>query len=175
MRFDRGGSYEVAVLNRIYRIDTRNSDISQTHPPASAGPDLNCGLAAVVYLVEAVDIEPTGEWVSPRDLPAGFEFFRGPHDVPVGRIVERFGADRDAFEAACRRLGGRPEPYADAAYSFHLFPRLPVAVLLWVQDDEFPARAAMLVDRTAGRHFPLDALLSALNVMQNALITAASV
>ncbi|MDP7079060.1 MAG: DUF3786 domain-containing protein, partial [Candidatus Undinarchaeales archaeon] len=100
-------------------------------------------------------------WVGPRDLIGGREFFIRPHEVPVNRIVERFGSDRGAFEEACKTLGGRPEQYADAAFSFLLLPRLPIAVLLWLEDEEFPARATMLVDRTASKHFQLGALVTA--------------
>jgi len=168
------GVYEVEVLNEVYRIDAGARDIRGIVPSVPAEPDLSRWLATVAYLVEAEDVDPGGEWVSPRQFPGGYEFFQGPHEIPVGELIARFGADRDGFEGVCQRLGGCPEPYADAAYSFFLFPRFPVAVLLWLQDEEFPARVSMLVDRTAHRHFPLDALLAALGVMQNALIAAAS-
>ena len=173
MRANEDGSYELEVLNEVYRIDVHARSISRIHSPIPAEPALHNWLAAIVYLIEAKDVDPAGEWVSPRQFPGGYEFFRGPHEMPVDQIIERFGISKRKFEIACQRLGGHPEPYADAAYSFRLFPRLPVAVLLWVQDEEFPARVAMLVDRTANRHFPLDALLAALNVMQDALIAAA--
>lgn len=168
------GTYELDVLNDVYRIDAHARNITRIHAPMPAIPELSPGLAAVMYLVAARDVDLAGEWVSPRELLGG-HFFRGPHEIPVGRIVEHFGMDKRSFEIACQRRGGRPEPYADTACSFTLFPRLPVAVLLWLQDEEFPARASMLVDRTADQHLPPDALLAALSVMENALVAAAPV
>jgi hypothetical protein len=35
-------------------------------------------------------------------------------------------------------------------------PRVPVAVLWWDADDEFPARAELLFDQTAPKHLPID-------------------
>lgn len=173
VRSKEDGSYELEVLNEIYRIDVHARSILRIHPPIPAKPDLHCGLAAVSYLIAAKDVDLVGEWVSPREFPGGVAFFRGPHAIPVDKIVERFGNSKRDFEIACQRLGGHREQYADAAYSFTLFPRLPVAVLLWLQNEEFSARAIMLVDRTANQHFPLDALLAALHGMQNSVVAAA--
>jgi len=173
VRPNEDGSYDLEVLNEVYRVDVHARSILRIHPPIPAEPDLHCWLAALVYLIEAKDVDPVGEWVSPRQLAGGYAFFRGLHAIPVDQIIERFGNNKRDFELACQRSGGHPEQYADAAYSFRLFPRLPVAVLLWLQDEEFPARATMLVDKTAGRHFPLDALLAALDVVQNSVVVAA--
>ena len=167
------GAYAVDVLNEVYRIDPRALEVVRTEPPVPSKPDFNRSIAIVAYLIGAEAVDPVGEWVGPRDLPGGREFFIRPHEVPVHRIVERFGSDKGAFEEACKMLGGRPEQYADAAFSFLLFPRLPVAVLLWLEDEEFPARATMLVDRTASRHFQLDALWAGLKVVRSALVAAA--
>ena len=174
VRLTKDGLYEVDVLDETYGIHPYARNISRTQGAASDEPNLGICLSSVVYLASAKDVPVTGEWVSPRELPGGGQFFTGPHDLPVGGLVERFGTDREAFNTAAQRLGGRPEQYADAAYSFRVFPRLPVAVLLWIEDDEFPARVSLLVDRTAHCHFPLDALLAALGLLQNALLAAAS-
>jgi hypothetical protein len=45
---------------------------------------------------------------------------------------------------------------ADAAFSFSITPRIPVAVLLWVGDDEFESEAKLLFDKTIVQHLPLD-------------------
>ena len=45
-------------------------------------------------------------------------------------------------------LGGQPLPMADAAYSFQVTPRTPVAVLYWQGDDDFPPEAKILFDRS---------------------------
>ena len=169
------GSYRLDILNQVYRIDAAERCIERIVPPAPSEPDLHCALAAVVYLTRAQDIALAGEWVSPRQLPGGYDFFSGPHEVPVDRIIQHFGADKEGFERGCQTLGGHPEPFGDAGYSFSLFPRLPVAILLWLEDEEFPARATMLVDRRAHRHFPLDALWAGFHVMENALIDAGPV
>lgn len=173
VRLDGNGAYEVEVLNEVYRVDANAREVVRTEPSIPSKPDFNRSIAIVAYLLGAEEIPPVGEWVGPRDLIGGREFFIRHHEVPVRRIVERFGSDKEAFENACRTLGGRPERYADSAFSFLLFPRLPIAVLLWLEDEEFPARATMLVDSTAGRHFQLDALWAGMKLVRSALVVAA--
>jgi len=57
-------------------------------------------------------------------------------------------------------LGGTPAAYADAAVILFPLPKVPTTVLLWTQDDEFPARADLLFDATCSAHLPLDILWS---------------
>lgn len=40
------------------------------------------------------------------------------------------------------------------------FPRLPVTLVFWRQDEEFPARAYLLFDDTCEHHLPVDILWS---------------
>ena len=68
----------------------------------------------------------------------------------------------DGIAAAIASLGGRPltsaelATNADAAWVIDALPRVPVALLWWDADDEFPARAELLFDRTATNHLPTD-------------------
>ncbi len=45
---------------------------------------------------------------------------------------------------------------ADAAFSFQITPNIPVAVLLWLGDEEFGSQANLLFDKTISQHLPLD-------------------
>jgi hypothetical protein len=127
----------------------------------------------VQYLLTAQDEPPAGEMVSPRSLPSGDFFFRGPHDFPTERLVHAFGERVEAFRKAAEKIGGRPVAAGDAAYEFAALPRVPMTVILWQTDEEFPARVQILVDRGAHRQLPLDALWVLANVLAKRLIAVA--
>jgi len=137
-------------------------------------PGYEAMLASLQYLLSAQDESPAGEWVDPKSLPYGDFFFRGPHPMPTAGLEEAFGQSPDAFRGAAEALGGRPLDMGDAAYEFRALPRVPVAVILWAADDEFPARARFLLDRHAHRQLPLDALWVVCRVLAKRLIAAAS-
>jgi hypothetical protein len=137
--------------------------------PAGFEPTLAC----VQYLLTAQDEPPAGERVGPRSLPSGDFFFRGPHDFPTERLVNAFGDRPDAFCKASEKIGGQTVAAGDAAYEFAALPRVPMTIVLWRADEEFPARVQMLVDRGAHRQLPLDALLVLAHVLAKRLIAAA--
>jgi hypothetical protein len=63
--------------------------------------------------------------------------------------------------AAGARFGGVPAHHGDAALELRPLPKVPTTVILWTEDDEFPARADLLFDASAPLHLPLDILWSA--------------
>jgi len=117
-------------------------------------------LFAVHYLLSARDIQPAGQLISEKDMPGGATFFRGPHAIPTSRITDKVNNALDRFHQLTTHYNGTPLTMADAAAMFSITPRIPVAVLYWIGDDEFPAEAKLLFDRTLPDHFALDIVFS---------------
>ncbi|MDZ7698914.1 MAG: DUF3786 domain-containing protein [Deltaproteobacteria bacterium] len=122
--------------------------------------DTFLSLFIVHYLLTSQERPITKEWISVKDIPGGATFFRGPHAIPGYLIEKRYGDDIDEFCEACEQLSGTPMDMADKAYSFKIAPRIPVAVLLWKGDDEFPAEAKLLFDKSIGDHLALDIIFA---------------
>jgi len=137
-------------------------------------PGFEAALACLQYLLVASDVPRANEWVDPKAVPYGDFFFRGPHELPVARLEQAFGRSLDAFRKAAQALGGRPLEMGDAACEFRALPRVPIAVVLWAADDEFPARARFLFDRNVHRQLPVDALWLLCRVLAKALVAAAA-
>lgn len=135
------------LLNRISRVSGSNPE-----------PHKFMYVFILNYLLQVKDLEPTGEWISEKDLVGGPTFFRGPHEIPTQYIANRFQGDIETFRQTCRMLGGSDLDMADAAFTFAITPRVPVGVLFWAQDDEFPAEVKIIYDRTIGDHFALDVI-----------------
>jgi len=109
-------------------------------------------LFIIHYLLNSKEIEISNEWISEKDLPGGTTFFRGPHEIPTNLISLRFNNNINEFKERCEQTHGIPLNMADAAYSFKITPRIPVAVLYWRGDDDFPAESKILYDRTIAEH-----------------------
>lgn len=120
--------------------------------------NVELGLTILFYLLNSRDIPVRGEWISEKDIPGGVSFFQGPHAIPVHVIVKRYRTDIEGFHRICKRKGGKPVDMGDAAYSFHILPGVPVAVIFWKEDDEFGADARILFDRTISENLPLDVI-----------------
>jgi hypothetical protein len=148
-------TYRLTVWGRPYAMDLRKGRIVCADP--DRGPlHPYFDLFAVHYLLSAAELPPAGQWISEKDIPGGTTFFRGPHAVPTHLIASRFDGDIQGFTRLCDQCGGTKLALADASFSFSITPRVPVAVLFWQGDEEFPTEAKLLYDQTIIRHLASD-------------------
>jgi hypothetical protein len=105
-------------------------------------------LAVLWYLTSAKDIPATGRLIRPLDVKGGQRFFSGTHLLPLDRIEERFGRDKVAFVERGLRFGAEIARYGDAAVRLYPLPRVPVTIILYLHDDEYPSRATLFLDST---------------------------
>lgn len=117
-------------------------------------------LSILHYLIGAQALPPAERLVRPTELKAGPFFAKGSHVLPLDALAARYARDAQGFLNQGIRFGGERRAYGDAAVELHPFPRLPVTLVLWREDDEFPARADLLFDATCERHGPADILWS---------------
>ena len=156
---DKSGHYRLDVWGEAYTIDPVGHKIDCL---SGSAPPLHeyFYLFMVHYLLTVKAIEIAGEWISEKDIPGGAAFFRGPHEIPTGLIADRVEEDRRQFNQRCLDLGGTELKMADAAYGFTIAPRIPVAVLCWEGDEDFPAEAKILYDKTIVQHLALDVVFA---------------
>jgi len=117
-------------------------------------------LAVLWYLAKAKDIPTSGRLISPASLSGGEIFQKGTHVLPLDKIAEKFGQDKEGFYEKGLELGGQQLEHGDCSILLHPFPRVPVTMILWTGDDEFPARADLLFDSTCEQHLPPDVIWS---------------
>ena len=157
-RYDApAGHYCVPVWGDDYCVYPRRSKVESGRRPGPKGYDY-FSLVTIHYLLRAKAVEPSGQWVSEKDIPGGAAFFRGPHQVPTQTMTTRFENDLEAFRSRCLELQGRPLDMADGAYGFDITPRIPAAVLYWIGDEDFAAEAKILYDDSISEHLALDAI-----------------
>lgn len=129
-------------------------------------------LLVLVYLLNAAPQFPKTDLVSSKELKTA-HFFQGPHELNVGKVLERFGRDRQGFEKAAEGLGGAVQNLAaDAAYRIPAFPKIPLYYLLWEGDEEFEPRLSVLFDRSIENHLSADAIWGLVALVSEALVRA---
>jgi hypothetical protein len=117
-------------------------------------------LAALWYLGRAKDIPPSGRMISPASLSGGEIFQRGTHVLPLDKIAATYGSNFESFYQKGMELGGQQMEHGEASLRLYPFPRVPVTMILWGADAEFPARADMFFDATCEQHLPTDVIWS---------------
>ncbi len=114
-------------------------------------------LSLLWYLVSARNLACTGRFVKLQDIRGGEAFTRGSHALPLEPLAEKYGRNREGFIEKGRSLGGEViMAGGDAALKLFPLPRVPVILMLWLEDEEFPARADLLFDSTCFMQLPTD-------------------
>lgn len=112
------------------------------------------------YLVNAKEMNTTGRLVKLQNIRGGDIFMKGSHVLPLDKVAQQYGNDKAGFLDRGLALGGEVLTLADASLRLYPLPRIPVTMTLWVADDEFPARADLLLDSTGELQAPTDVLWS---------------
>jgi hypothetical protein len=158
------------VLGKEILVDIKNHSLRSTRQGEYGRVEYPLlELLVLIYLLNAKSVPSSNELVGVKELKTA-HFFQGPHELDVGKVLERFGGDLKGFRAAAESLSGVTQDLADAAYKFSAFPRIPVYYLLWEGDDEFDARVSVLFDRSIEKHFSADAIWGLVSLITEALV-----
>ncbi|MGD2205267.1 MAG: DUF3786 domain-containing protein, partial [Anaerolineae bacterium] len=114
----------------------------------------------------------SSKWIAFRNLPGGLGYdaaFQGRANL---RLAHAFGADRAAFEAAAQTLGGERLSFGDTSFLFRLLPRVWLAIVLYLADEEFSANANVLFDASASHYLPTEDLAVLGGMLAGRLIKA---
>ncbi len=117
-------------------------------------------LSLLWYLVSVKDIACTGRPMKLEQIPGGDIFTKGSHALPLEKVAEKFGKDKKGYIEKGRRLGAELATMGDVSLRLFPLPRIPVILVLWLEDEEFPARADLLFDSTCSLQLPTDIIWS---------------
>jgi len=134
-------------LGKKYTISFPDGDVlteaGQTASPAFA-------LLTLHYLLSEPTL-PQGNWISFKEIPGG-PIYQAPFEArTIGRLFRKV-SQLSTLARACEKLDGKKMDSGDLASCFDLFPRVPVGLVCWEGDDEFPPSGNILFDANA-RHF----------------------
>ncbi|MBP8108006.1 MAG: DUF3786 domain-containing protein [Caldilineaceae bacterium] len=141
-------------LDRGYRLGWPELVAHDVETGQPCGAELQ-GLF-LYYLERAEGTPPTGNFVAFRELPDG-GFYHSAFQGYTGALLEqRVGNDIDRLRRAVLAAGGHPTAVSDGGFTFNGLPRIPLALVYWLGDDEFPPQAQVLFDAVAGHYLPID-------------------
>lgn len=157
-------AYIVPSLGMEFMLKLGSRTIEPTNPKWQATRErlgFFLDLTVLCHMVRAMEVPPTGRLLKPSSLKGGHHFFTGAHELPLGAIAQKYATDREGFLFRAREYGGDSIALGDAAVVLRPMPRLPMTLILWLADEEFPARADVLFDSSVELHGQIDISWSA--------------
>ena len=141
------GSIQVPFLDRIYRVNPDGFDFNDSLAPEKEVP-IQEQILVLHYLLASDPPGLSGDWVAYREIP-GASFYNSAFiKRAIDPMKKVFGQDPDGFKTAAGRLNGKPIEPGDAGFEFEVFPKVPLQIILYAGDDEFPAEANILFDKS---------------------------
>jgi hypothetical protein len=169
---EAGGHFVVPFFGHEYAVTFPKSAVLST---GGAEADITTRLLILHYLIHADGVPPADHWIAFRELPDGRIYDAAFQKRSPVRIAQAYGTDAKGFAAAAEALRGEHIQFGDAAYRFRLLPRLIMAVILHLGDDEFAPRVNVVFDAAAGHYLPTEDLAVLGGMLAGRLIKAGNV
>ncbi len=136
----------VKYLNQSYRVTLPDVEVSLADSEDEV--PLREKLLILHYLISAKGAPATNELITYKELPEGIVYFPTFSKRAIKPIVDRFGDEPHRLLDIAGVLGGRKAEYGDVAVTINAFSRVPITLVLWQGDSEFPASGSIMFDST---------------------------
>jgi hypothetical protein len=154
---ERGrGQFELSYIGTKYLISYPEFEARD----AEKGEECWAGLRFLFlhYFHKADGAPIAHRWIAYRELPDGMFYFHAFQGYTGTRLIKAFANDLESFKQAALAAGGEAISHGDAGLMFWPLPKVPLAVVYWLGDDEFPPNANVLFDASAGHYLSTDGL-----------------
>jgi hypothetical protein len=136
----------VEYLNRSYQVALPDIEISLVDSEEEV--PLRNKVLILHYLTQAKGTPLANEVIAYKELPEGSNYFPTFYKRAIKPLVDHFGRQPQRLIAAAKELGGYRVDYGDAAVTINAFKQVPVTLVLWQGDEEFPPGGNILFDAT---------------------------
>ena len=165
---------------RTFSFETRGRPVRIRWPECTPDTPLEMWhhLTVLQYMAEADGSPLTDDWISLREFKEGGLARGGSFDEENDRIVRRAlgRLDIETLAEAASKLGGaRIAGKADLSMVFFFMPNFPLALHLWLADDEFPASCKVLCNGAAEHYLKVEAAGTVAGILLRELEKAAGV
>ena len=151
--YKRVGSREIIIiefLGQPYQVSLPDIEIS----PVGGGAEISISDKILIlhYLTLASGIPLSGKPIAFQELPKGASYLRTFTKRSVAPLMKHFGGEPGRLVKVAGKLGGQKVDYGDAAVKIDGFKLVPVTLVLWGGDEEFPPRGNILFDSTISEY-----------------------
>lgn len=165
------GVFQVPYFGSLHSVQWPTGAVSRAADAAEV--EIATRILLLHYLLTADGTPLAADWIAFRNLPGGLGYdaaFQGRANL---RLAGAFGSSLRSFEAAAQSVSGERLSFGDSSFAFRVLPRVWLAVVLHLADEEFPASANVLFDASASHYLPTEDLAILGGILAGRLVKAA--
>ena len=139
----------IPFLNQSYRVSYPDCEFLDADEPNKEVP-IQEQVLILHYLVADSPGKLPPKWIAYREISGAAFYFSAFVKRAIDPLKKVFGQDVSGFKKAAKQLKAMPIETGDAGFELYIFPKVPLQIILWIGDDEFPPEANILFDQTIG-------------------------
>ncbi len=136
----------IEYLNQPHQITLPEIDISLKDSEEEV--PLKDKILILHYLTQAKGTPLTNKVIAYKELPEGTSYFPTFYKRAVKPLLDYFGKEPHLLIDTAAKLGGQETDYGDTSVTINAFSRVPITLVLWRGDEEFPPEGNILFDST---------------------------
>ena len=142
---DGGAVLTLKFLNRDLRITWPGLEFSDS----ASGDEVSIQQQVLLlHYLEGAGAATTGRWIAYQEVPDGKFYLDAFLRRAKNPLVQGFGENPERLVEAARELyAAQPLDQGDVSVAVTALPTVPVALILWKGDEEFPPEGTILFDR----------------------------
>ena len=158
-------------LSQPYLIAFPDGEVSSVGKEAAV--PLRDKILILHYFTQAKGTPLTNKLISFKELPEGTHYFPTFYLRAIKSLVSCFGKEPHRLLDIAKNLDGRKADYGDAAVTINAFSRVPITLVLWQGDDEFPPEGSIMFDSTISDYLPTEDIIVLCETTVRRLVKAA--
>ncbi len=161
-QYQEAGSQKVITLqslNRSYRLTLPEGEL--TFSDSQEAVLLKTKVLLLHYLLHAKGTPLSGRMITFKELPEGTIYFPTFAKRTLNPLAKNFGKSPHRLVDVAERLGGQKADFGDVSVTISAFPRVPITIVLWQGDSEFPPSASIMFDATVTDYLPTEDIIVA--------------
>ena len=142
--------FQIPFLDRMYLVSYPQFEFSD-HLKNEKEIPIQEQVLILHYMKAPLMPSPTNLWIAYREIPGAAFYFGAFVKRAVEPLKKVFGDNLAGFTRAAQKLHPQEIDNGDVGFEFRVLPAVPLQLILWAADDEFPAEANILFDKNIGQ------------------------
>ncbi len=157
VEIDENGNPQIKLsfFNKEHVV-TIGEEIDIVCPKANKEVPLPEKIVISHYLLNANGAKLTGNLINFRQIPDGHFYHSAFQKRATDPLRMTFGNDPKSLLECGVELGAVPSKYGDYSIQINVLPRVPLTLVVWKGDDEFPPEASILFDESIVNYLPIE-------------------
>ncbi len=152
----------IDFLNQPYLIKLPDAEVL---PVAGGDTPMREKILILHYFIRAKGTPLSNKVIAYKELPEGANYFPVFFKRAIKPLIDYFGSEPQRLVEVAGTLKARKADFGDAAVTINAFVRVPVTIVLWKGDDEFPPNGNVMFDSTISDYLSTDDINALCEIM----------